>query len=395
MTGLSILYAKEEKDDGEWAQIPDRDKISRLREVYWAKKAESQPGRKSFMEMSLTWRPERFKLGRKADLPGDGFYFKAVKYPKYEDLFEWIEVTEVFTTVPAIQVNDAMKALNEMPNKRHMDIDEFRTSLNKRRPSRAAQRKAADDTIRQIRRKLGNSSYDELMTKYGYGTLVVGLPLWFATYPDDPWRVRNVLDDFYTRTLLGLEELTRRTLRKRDCPFRQILVVWDTSPEALQEWDEKKSSEYENAPYTNLENPVSVAKLGAILSQTLNKAAPDLGLEESDMPSFSLKIEVQTRKKKRGEGPYPELVTLMRKVASESKNKPYEIIDKLKLWFVQTLCQLLCFMRVHGFGDLEMRIMRKISVPRAWKVWATRQRARSLYMESSRRNKVRGTQPDV
>ena len=126
MTGLSILYAKEAKEDEEWAEIPGRDKISRLREVYWAKKAESQPGRKSFMKMFLTWRPNRMGLGRKADLPGDMFIYKAVMDTQPEDTFEWVEVTEVFTTVPAIQINDAMKAWNGMQNKRHVDFDAFR-----------------------------------------------------------------------------------------------------------------------------------------------------------------------------------------------------------------------------------------------------------------------------
>lgn len=320
---------------------------------------------------------------------GDGFIYKVVMYPQLEDTFEWIEVTEVFTTVPAKQINDAMKAWNGIPDKRHVDFDAFRKSLNKRRPSRVEQRKAADKTIRQIERKLAKASYHELMDKYGYGTLVIGLPLWFATFPDDPWRVRNVLDDFYTRTLLGLEELERRTLRKKNCPFRQIIVVWDTSPAAMQEWDEKKSSEYGDAANVTLTDLIPAAKLWSLLSQTLYRDAPELAVKESEIPSLSLSIKLQTQKKKMGKGPYPELVTHAGEMlASKSKNKPFEIIDKLKLWFIQTLCQLLFFVRIHGFGGLERRIMRKISVPRTWKVWATRQRARSLYIESTRRSEV-------
>ena len=385
MTGLSILYTQEAKKEESWKEIPDRDKAGRLREVYWANRAESKLGSKSFLKMGLTWRPDRGSLGRKADHPGDGFLLKTVMYPKHVERFEWIEVTEVFPNVTAKDINDAMKAWNGIPNKRPVDFHEFRKSLNKERPSRAEQRKAADKTIQQIERKLAKASYRELMEKYGYGTLVVGLPLWFATFPDDPWRVKNALDDFFTRTALGLEDLQRKILRRSDCPFRQIIVVWDTSLEALQEWEEKKSSEYEDAANTSLENPVSAAKLGSIFSQTLNKVVPDLGLEESDIPSFSLKIKVQTRKKKRGKGPYPKLVTLLGKIANERKNESYEIIDKLKLWLTQVLCQLLCFVRIHGFGGLERRILRKISIPHVLKVWVARQRTRSLYMESRSR----------
>ena len=385
MTGLSVLYTQEATKEAGWNEIPDRDKVGRLREVYWAEKTESKQDHTSFIDMGLTWRPDRKIFGRKADLPGDGFLLKTAMYPKHDERFEWIEVTEVFTSVPAKQINDAMKAWNGILKKRPVDFSEFRKSLNKERPSRAEQRKAADKTIQQIERKLAKASYRELMEKYGYGTLVAGLPLWFATFPDDPWRVKNALDDFFTRTALGLEDLERKILRRSDCPFRQIIVVWDTSPEALQEWDEKKSSEYEDAANTSLENPVSAAKLGSIFSQTLNKVVPDLGLEESDIPSFSLKIKVQTGKNKMGKGPYPELIALHREIADKSKDKSYEIIDKLKLWLTQVLCQLLCFVRIHGFGGLERRILRKISIPHVLKVWVARQRTRSLYMESRSR----------
>ena len=385
MTGLSVLYTQEATKEAGWNEIPDRDKVGRLREVYWAEKTESKQDHTSFIYMGLTWRPDRKIFGRKADLPGDGFLLKTAMYPKHDERFEWIEVTEVFTSVPAKQINDAMKAWNGILKKRPVDFSEFRKSLNKERPSRAEQRKAADKTIQQIERKLAKASYRELMEKYGYGTLVAGLPLWFATFPDDPWRVKNALDDFFTRTALGLEDLERKILRRSDCPFRQIIVVWDTSPEALQEWDEKKSSEYEDAANTSLENPVGAAKFGPILSEALKKAVPKLGLEESDLPSFSLNITVQTGKNKMGKGPYPELIALHREIADKSKDKSYKIIDKLKLWLTQVLCQLLCFVRIHGFGGLERRIMRKISIPHTWKVWVARQRTRSLYMESSSR----------
>ena len=183
MTGLSVLYTQEATKEAGWKEIPDRDKVSRLREVYWVKSAESKLGRKSLMKMNLNRRPDRRELGRKADHPGDEFIHIIEMSPETENRFEWIEVTEVFTTVPAMQLNDAMKAWNGIPNKRPMDFNEFRQSLNKERPSRAEQRKAADKTIQQIERKLAKASYRELMEKYGYGTLVAGLPLWFATPP--------------------------------------------------------------------------------------------------------------------------------------------------------------------------------------------------------------------
>ena len=60
-----------------------------------------------------------------------------------------------------------------------------------------------------IERKLAKASYQELLEKYGYGTQVVGMPLWFAVPSNDPCRAENALDDFMTRTALGLEEVRR------------------------------------------------------------------------------------------------------------------------------------------------------------------------------------------
>ena len=72
-----------------------------------------------------------------------------------------------------------------------------------------------------------------------YGTLVVGMPLWFAVPPDNPFRAENTIDDFTTRTKLGLEDVKRRLLRRRDSPFRKVIVKWDTTPEALRAWREE------------------------------------------------------------------------------------------------------------------------------------------------------------
>ena len=384
MTGLSVLHTRHATKEDGWNEIPDRDKVSRLREVYWAKSAVSYLGGKSFVKINLTMRTDRTNFGRKADHPGDEFIHLIEMFAESENRFEWIEVTEVYTTVPAMRIEDAMKAWNGIPNKRPVDFNEFRNSLNMGRPVRVEQRRASDETIRQIQRKLEKASYRELLEEYGYGTLVVGLPLWFATFPDDPWRVKNALDDFFTRTMLGVEDMEQKILRRRDCPFRQILVVWDTSPDALQEWDEKKSSEYLDAANTGIGNLIPGTKFVTVLSQTLNAKAPELGLEESEVPSLRLNIYVKTRKKKKGKGPYPEIVTQLGEITR--KNKTFDITDRLKLRLALTLCQLLCFVRLYGFGGLERWIMRNMSVPHAWKLWTVRQSARNLYTESRRRS---------
>ena len=135
MTGLSVLYTREAKMENGWNEIPDRDQVSRLREVYWARSAVSYLGRKSFVKFNLTRRTDRTSFGRKADHPGDEFIHLIEMFPEPETRIEWIEVTEVFPAVQPMQINDAMKAWNGIPNRRPVDFDEFRTSLNTERPS--------------------------------------------------------------------------------------------------------------------------------------------------------------------------------------------------------------------------------------------------------------------
>ena len=161
------------------------------------------------MSMHLSRRADRGEMGRRPDEPGDGFVYLVILMKRVEERFEWLEVTEVFTTVPASRIEGAMRAWNGIPDRDPVDVGEFRKGLPRGRPSRIEQRIAADRVIAQVERKLAKVSYHELLARYGYGTLVVGLPLWFAVPPDDPFRAENVVDDFTTRTKLGLEDVNR------------------------------------------------------------------------------------------------------------------------------------------------------------------------------------------
>ena len=153
MTGLSILYASEAAKERDWAVVPDRDRTGRLREVHWARRAEPKSGRKWSVIGTLNWRPDRTAIGRRSDEPGDGFVYLVSMTPRVEDWFEWLEVTEVFTTVPASQIEGAMRVWNGISDKHPVDFDEFRWGLPRGRPSRVEQRRAADRVIAQIERK--------------------------------------------------------------------------------------------------------------------------------------------------------------------------------------------------------------------------------------------------
>ena len=386
MTGLSVIYASKATDDREWVTIPDRARTKRLREVYWARRAEPKPGGKRFLGMGLQWRTDRGEIGRRADEPGDGFFYVVDMMPPVEECFEWLEVTEVFTTVPASQIEAAMRAWNGIPGQQTVDFDEFRKGLKLKRPSRMEQRRAADRVIAQVERKLAKASYGELLEKYGYGTLVVGMPLWFATHPDDPFRAENALEDFMTRTGLGLKDIERRILKKPDCPFRRVIVTWDTTPQAFLEWRRRKSAAYDD---TSMDLSIAMA-LWETFSDSLEKAVSDAKIPESQAPSFSMHLDAKVQKRVTGKGPYPAIAQTVGKLVREQEiGNPLGLRAMLK-WKIALLpCKLLCFVRLRGLEGLERWVMRKFSVSHAWRVGALGRKMRRLYRESRRRYRAR------
>ena len=219
------------------------------------------------------------------------------------------------------------------------------------------------------------------------GTLVVGMPLWFSVLPEDPWRAENTLDDFVTRTGLGLEQITQEQLRRRDCPFRNVIVVWDTTPQALREWRKGRSAEYEDAANASLENPMTVSMVG-VLSDALEEAISEMAISESDAPSMGFHIGVKTRKTASGKGPYPKLVKALGKVVHEHDENAIGLRAILKWRIALTLCKLLCFLRIHGLEGLERWIARRFSVSHAWRRRTVRRKARRFYRESRRRGRV-------
>ena len=393
MTGLGVLYAKEAAKEREWASIPDRHKTGRLREAYWAHSAASKlkTGRKPFVSMTLNWWADRAEIGRRRDQAGDGFiYLVNMTSQRVDHLFEWLEVTEVFTAVPASQIEGAMRAWNGIPHKHPVDFDEFRKGLRRGRPSRVEQRMAADRVIDAINKKLAKTSYHELLERYGYGTLVVGMPLWFAVPPYDPYRPENAVDDFLTRTALGLKEVRKNTLRRRDCPFRNVIVMWNPTPQALREWNNGRSEEYEDAANTSLKNPLPASFWWGRLTDAVEEAVSKTATPESEAPSRCFHVSEKTRKKALGKGPYPELVEALGEVFRGPVENPTGLRAMLKWRITLTLCRLFCFVRIHGVKGLERWIMRKFSVSHTWRVRAARREQQRFYRESRRRGRIFG-----
>ena len=109
--------------------------------------------------------------------------------------------------VEARDIESFMRLENCIEADAGFDPERFVRGLKLGIPSRAAQRRAADKVIEAVQKKLAKSSYAGMWHGYGYGTLIVGLPLWFAADPLDPLRVENVIDDFMTRVGMGLKRM--------------------------------------------------------------------------------------------------------------------------------------------------------------------------------------------
>ena len=380
MTGLSVLYGNGVTYDGEREQS-ERTRAKRLRELYWARRAEGKTRRKSLLRMEMNLPVDRSEIGRGPTDPGDGLRYRVRLFPRREGHFDWVEVTEVFTTFSAKDVEGVMRGLHGIQGKHVVDATEFLRTIRRTRPSRREQRRAADEVIARVRDKLTKSSYQKLVERYGYGTLVVGIPLWFAVLPDDPYRPANVLDDFFSRTSVGLLEVKRSLLRKPTCPFRRVIVTWDTTPEAMDEWRRRRSPCYDDVANTRLGHPLPPSFLGVLSSLVSKAGLPDI----ETAPSLGFHASVDVEKKRSGIGPYPDSVRAIGQHFLERENQEDKLGERVRRSIGLTLCKLLWFKRLHGMRGLRAWAARRVSVPHAWRVRAIRLQARRLYRESEKR----------
>ena len=320
MLGLGVLYTTLATEEPEWGAIPERDRAARLREVYWARRAESEVGGgRQLVSAGFSWRADRPGIGRAGDDPGDAFIYLANFADQRESQFAWIEVTEVFTAMPPREVNDAMRAWHGISGKRQVDFQAFRNSLPMGRPSKAAQRSAADQVVQQIRRKLDKASYQDPLERYGRGYLVVGMPLWFATPPDHLGLPKGAADDFWTRMDFGLKAIEQSELARPDCPFRKVMVVWEPSSLALRTWREKRSVEYERLGSLRAKEALFVWMFDE-LPELLEERIPN----EVDLAAASIRLTLRAEAPKgtgtevAGNGPFPDLVQAMEKFVHEA-----------------------------------------------------------------------------
>ena len=388
--GLEVLYARPGPKDG-LADGAKRDLTAELRERYWiSKAADAGNEAKSWGSIGTTlrWPIERAALGRSRNEPGDGFRWVFQSGTGGTGgRVEWLEVTEVFEGVAARDVESFMRLEHGLEAKSGFDPEGFVRGLNLGIPRRAAQRRAADKVIEAVERKLAKSSYEGMWRNHGYGTLIVGLPLWFATDPLDPLRVENVIDDFSTRVRMGLKPHARR-LRRKSCPFWRIMVVWNGSAESIREWRRKASLDvYKDPSYRRIGSlPVRAGSLELVVLDLLEELIAERGDHEGFGGFKRCIVEARPEKKEKSRHmQLPAAVAELRRRLTESAETHRESLwERVKSRARLRLLEVLCFVRVHGIGGLERQVIARLSPRRRVAQFARRRRALRLYRASRR-----------
>lgn len=383
--GSEILFAKRQAKDGLDA-VRARDLAGELRERYWIEAAKNVPRttKRPLFEMSMPWRMERHEIGRTRDQPGDGFrYVFRVGPGGAESSAEWFEVTEVFEGVEPKHVEAFMRVNNGGTAGFDFDPDNFVQGLDMGMPCRAAQRRAADKVIDAVEKKLNKASYEGMWEEHGYGTLIVGLPLWFANPPANPLRANNVIDHFGTRVTVGLESYSGQ-LAKKSCPFRRIVVIWMRSVESVQEFRDK----IDHDAYDAASRMVSGIPLAPDSPFSLLKSLDAMELALTEGAQGSLHV-TKASVRKRGEEATPQLSPAVAAVRPELQRLGSELrpgpLERMRWSAIQRATKLLCIVRFFGLSGFERWIFAKLSPNRRLTRWARQQRTSRLYRASRRR----------
>ena len=386
LSTLEILFLEPETPPG---GSPDsRNLVKELRERYWTKAAEDAEHRPSWVRFGFRFPYpfERQDLGRDREQPGDGFrYVFSGGTTGTESRVEWFEVTEVFAAVDPRDVEAFMRVNNGLPGYPGFDAERFLAGLDMGNPSRAAQRRAADQVIAAIDGKLRKSSYAGMTGPHGYGTLVVGLPLWFASPPADPLREANVLDDFNTRVAIGLRRYRHR-LARTDFPFWRIVVVWHVSARSLRDSKARANMRaYRDHAYRRLGQLPTKSFLGWDLVDLMD----DPDRHDPGGPRMTMHL-VQAYPAKNKPGALPAAAALLKRTLEEAARRNFlSVRDRIRWRLGRPLLEAAAFAKAHGLAGLHRWAAGRVS-PRFWiAAWAGLWRLEWLYEESWRRQSAR------
>ncbi|MYH81794.1 hypothetical protein F4009_22635 [Candidatus Poribacteria bacterium] len=385
---VPILRVTGEEKDPNWQDVQSHGLSNYLRERHWIKQADPTKrwnNRKIFnfagsTELRLS------DLGRKLDDPGDAFYeLFLLTYQYVIHLRTWFEVTEVFLPEQAKMVNRFIQEYNGLRGKEIFDADQFLKDLNLGRPDICTQLEMVDKVIDRIKKKAKKGceegSYKSLVNDYGRGQLIVGLPLWFATYPSDLMDPSTVLTDFSIRLKLALKEIKNSVLRTNWCPFDSVVILWNPTLEAINDWVKVADIDFYSDPANySLKSPFSFTK-GYSFWKKHNFPKPSSiknYVRWDRYPSLNSMLADQRRllrftNNSRPLGPKTCL----------NVRKSKTVIDSLRMEVYMWILQFLLYVRVNGWRSLRRRICSQFSVRRLFSVLRLIYQMRKLYRSST------------
>ena len=370
---LDILYATPDPKD-DLSDLGKRDLPAALREKYWIEQAKDAGIRTSpdAVRFVMPWDIERQELGRSRNDPGDGFrYVLRGGASGFDGRPEWFEVTEVFESVQAQEIETFMRIRNGIAVRRAFDPLAFLNGLDLGTPGRVAQRRAADSVIVAVGRKLAKSSYRDMTKAHGFGTLIVGLPLWFASYAADPFRPENVIDDFVTRVSIGLQPHVRR-LRSRECPFWRIVVIWNTTARSMREWSSRlQPDQYDDPALWSL---TGIPAIPGPLAESFVDLMPD-GITLHIARALPEKLQERVQLP-------PRMAPILRHVDNVAVRHRVPGYQRLKLRVLMRCLGLVRFVRVRGLAGLRRYFVVRLSPCHYIDRSARARRAQRLYRAS-------------
>ena len=381
----AILHVCGGERDPNLQDVPSRDIPKYLRERYWIKQL-SSTNRWPHHGFSVGGQTELrlADLDRKLDDPGDAFFDLFLSnFRSTVRVRTWFEVTEVFLPEHAPKVNRFVREYNGLRGKGKINTTEFLRSLNLGAPNAHLQREMADQVICTVKNKAqkgrDGGSYQSLVRDYGRGMLIVGLPLFFATYPSDPTDPAMVFTDFVTRLGFGLETIDCSVLRTDWCPFDSVIVLWNPTLESIDSWAKVADPNFYSDP-ANLSwhNPISWTKAETLLRK-LDLPTPSSRqsyVRWDRYSSLDAMLADQRRRFRFFNQPRPLGPKACLEVSRE------DVGTSLRMTCYTWLFQLWLFVRLHGWRGFRRWVFARFSIPRLYSRLRLSCRKRKLYRSS-------------
>ena len=382
--GAEILRSVGNRADPNWLDVRPRDVAKYLRERHWIKQWSGKRWpRGSYIGMSSKKELRAAELDRALDDPGDAFFELTLTNRRLDALTTvrtWVEVREVFLPGQATKVNRFVREYNGIRGKGTIDGSEFLRGLDLGVPDAGVQREMADEVVRAVIEKakkgVVGGSYRPLVNDYGRGVLIVGLPLWFAAWPETLTEPATLIDKFVPRVLLGFQAIGRNVLRQPWCPFDSVVVIWNPTLESVDSWAKAADSAFYSDPANvTWRSPVSLLKASSLVE--LGKSM-NFTVRWDRYPSVDAAIADQMRRFRFGRGAQPFGVKAKFRVVPMKTGigrKGWRF--RIRVW----LLQLLFFVGLNGLGGLRRWIVSRVSPAEFVGRWKMRRELKHLYGE--------------